>query len=194
MALQLSYIKANMLTVRLLLWEWSVSMGKAGNSLIRGMDIQEIINALDSFHAQSWVVVHFSLALKNRLEGQTAFLFSKELEDKAQESMKHAKKLAERIAELGGTETGDPTEFVMLSPLKRFSMPSSNSDVDGILSFILKLEQSIIKTYGDFLDRIRGKDDITYHVLREILEDEVKRESEIESVLTADGRRYMHAR
>jgi ferritin-like protein len=69
-------------------------MGSAGNSLIKGIDVQEIIDALDSFHAQSWVVVHFSQALKNRLEGQAAFLLSKELEDKAQESMKHAKKLA----------------------------------------------------------------------------------------------------
>jgi bacterioferritin len=169
-------------------------MGSAGNSLIRGIDIQEIIDTLDSFQAQSWVIVHFSLALKNRLEGQAAFLLSKELEDKAQENMKHAKKLAERIAELGGTETGDPTEFVMLSPLKRFSMPSSNSNINEILSHILELEQSIIRRYGDFLDRIRDKDDVTYHVLREILEEEVKRESEIESVLTVDGRQYMHAR
>ncbi|HEY1247383.1 MAG TPA: ferritin-like domain-containing protein [Nitrososphaera sp.] len=164
-------------------------MGKAGNSLIKGIDIEEIIDTLDSFHAQSWVVVHFSLALKNRLEGQAAaFSLSKELEEKAQESIGHAKKLAERIAELGGTETGDPTEFVMLSPLKRFSMPRSNSNVNEILSFILELEHSIIRIYGDFLHRIREKDDITYHLLREILEDEVKRESEIESVLTTEGR------
>ena len=170
-------------------------MGRAGNSLIKGIDIEEIINALDSFHAQSWVAMHFSLALKNRLEGEAAAsLLSKELEDKAQESMKHAKKLAKRIAELGGTETGDPTDFVMLSPLKRFSMPSSNSDVKEILSFILELQQFIIKTYGDFLHRIKDKDDVTCHVLREIVEDEVKRECEIESVLTTDGRRYMHAR
>jgi bacterioferritin len=164
-------------------------MGKAGNSLIKGIDIEEIIDTLDSFHAQSWVVVHFSLVLKNRLEGQAAaFSLSKELEEKAQESIGHAKKLAERIAELGGTETGDPTEFVMLSPLKRFSMPRSNSNVNEILSFILELEHSIIRIYGDFLHRIREKDDITYHLLREILEDEVKRESEIESVLTTEGR------
>jgi bacterioferritin len=170
-------------------------MGKAGNSLIKGIDIEEIIDTLDSFHAQSWVVVHFSLALKNRLEGQAAaFSLSKELEEKAQESIGHAKKLAERIAELGGTETGNPTEFVMLSPLKRFSMPRSNSNVNEILSFILELEHSIIRIYGDFLHRIREKDDITYHLLREILEDEVKRESEIESVLTTEGRRYLHAR
>jgi bacterioferritin len=159
-------------------------MRSAGNSLIKGIDVQEIIDTLDSFHAQSWVVVHFSLALKNRLEGQAAFLLSKELEDKAEESMKHAKKLAERIAELGGAETGDPTEFVMLSPLKRFSMPSSNSDVNIILSYILEQEQTIIRAYGEFHHRIRDKDDITYHVIREILEEEVRRESEIESILT----------
>jgi bacterioferritin len=165
----------------------SKQMGSAGNSLIKGIDIQEIIDTLDRFHAQSWVVVHFSLSLKNRLEGQAAFLLSKELEEKAEESMKHAKKLAERITDLGGTETGDPTEFVMLSQLKHFSMPSSNSDVKVILFYILEQEQTIIRAYGEFLHRIRDKDDITYHVLREILEDEVRRESEIESVLTVDG-------
>ena len=161
-------------------------MGRAGNSLIKGVEVQEIIDTLDSFHALSWVVTLFSLGMKNRLEGEAVFLLSKELEDNAQESMNHAKKLAERIAELGGTETTDPTEFVMLSPLKRFSMPSSNSNVKVILSYILELEQFIIRTYGDFLHVIKDKDDITYHVLREILEDEIRLESEIESVLAID--------
>ena len=161
-------------------------MGSYGNSLIKGIEAQEIIDTLDSFHAQSWVIAHFSWALKNRLEGQAAFLLSKKLEDKAQESMKHAKKLAERIAELGGTETADPTDFVMLSPSKRFSMPRSNSNMEEILSHILELEQTIIRTYGDFLHRIRDKDDITYHMLRKILEDEIRQESKIESVLAID--------
>jgi bacterioferritin len=166
-------------------------MGSAGNSLIKGIEVQELIDTLDSFHAHSWAVALFSLGLKNRLEGQAAFLLSKELEDKAQESMKHAEKLAERIAELGGTETADPTEFVMLSPLKRFSMPRSNSNINEILSHILELQRSIIRTYGDFLHRIRDNDDVTYHVIRGILEDEIRRESEIESVLAVDDwKRY----
>ncbi|HET6808618.1 MAG TPA: ferritin-like domain-containing protein [Nitrososphaera sp.] len=162
-------------------------MGSAGNSLIKGIEVQEIIDTLDSFHALSWVVVHFSLGLKNRLEGQAAFLLSKELEDKAQESMKHAKKLAERIAELGGTETGDPTEFVMLSPLKRFSMPSSTSDVKVILSYILEQERTIISKYGHFMIKLRDKDDLTYHLLHEILKDEIRRESEIEAAIVINS-------
>jgi ferritin-like protein len=181
MVMPLGHLKANAPTVNLL-WGRNIRMGSTGNSLIKGIDIQEIIDALDTFHAQSWVVVHFSLGLKNRLEGQATFLLSKELEDKAQESMKHAKKLAERIAELGGIETADPTEFVMLSLLKRFSMPSSTSDVKVILSYILEQEQTIIRKYGDFMIKIRDKDDLTCHLLREILEDEIRRESEIEAV------------
>jgi ferritin-like protein len=50
----------------------------------------------------------------------------------------------------------------MLSPLKRFSMPRSHTDVNEILSYILELERSIIRTYGDFLHRIRDKDDLTH--------------------------------
>jgi hypothetical protein len=37
-------------------------MGSTGNSLIKGIEVQEIIDTLDSFHAQSWVIVYFSLA------------------------------------------------------------------------------------------------------------------------------------
>jgi ferritin-like protein len=71
----------------------------------------------------------------------------------------------------------------MLSPLKRFFMPSSTSDVKVILSYILEQEQTIISKYGDFMIKLRDKDDLTYHLLREILEDEIRRESEIEAVL-----------
>jgi bacterioferritin len=129
--------------------------------------------------------MHFSLALKNRLEGQAAFLLSKELDEKAEESMKHAKKLAERIAELGGTETADPTRFVEVSKLSQFSMPGSTSDIKAILSYVLEQEQSIIRKYGDFMTKIRDKDDLTYHLIRDILEDEVSAESEIETFLGA---------
>jgi bacterioferritin len=163
-------------------------MGAAGNSLIKGIDVQEIISTLDSYHAHSWVVVHFSLGLKNRLEGHAAFLLAEELDKRAEISTNHTKKLAERIAELGGNETADPREFVELSPLKKFAMPNSTSNVKEILSYVLELERSMIRIYGEFLHIIKDKDDLTYHIIREILEDEVRQESEIESVLVIGGR------
>ena len=53
---------------------------------------------------------------------------------------------------------------------------------------IFALEQSILRIYGDFLYRIRYKDDVIYHVLREMLEDEIRTGSEIELVLTVYGK------
>lgn len=44
----------------------------------------------------------------------------------------------------------------------------------------------IIRTYSDFLHKIKDKDNVTCHVLREMLEDEIRQESELESVLTVD--------
>ena len=67
-------------------------------------------------------------------------------------------------------------------------MPSSTSDVKVILSYILEQEQTIISKYGDFMIKIREKDDLTYHLLREILEDEIRRESEIEVIINSSSR------
>jgi hypothetical protein len=76
MVMPLGHLQANAPTVNLLLQGRNIRRGSTGNFLIKGIDIQEIIDALDSFHAQSWVVVHFSFGLKNMLEGQAACFFA----------------------------------------------------------------------------------------------------------------------
>lgn len=158
-------------------------MGEAGKSLIRNIDVQDILTKLDSFYSHEMIVMHFCYTLENRLEGQAPILIGQEVRDKAKESLDHAKKLAERIAQLGGSVTGDPRRFVELSPLKRFDLPSSISDVGTILSYILDQERGTIKFYGDFLQQVKDKDDLTYKIILEILEAEVRREAEIQSVL-----------
>ena len=94
-------------------------MGTAGNAAIRDLDPLEIINALNSFYAMEMVAMHFTLAVQNRLEGQALFLLNSELDEKAEEFRGHAKKLAERIGQLGGAVTADPSSFVEVSPFER---------------------------------------------------------------------------
>lgn len=91
-------------------------MGTVGTSLIKDVSVQEIINALDSFHAYEMVKMHWSYAVQNRLEGQAAVVLTEELEEKAEEALKHAKKLAGRIPQLGGAATGDPGKLVEIAP------------------------------------------------------------------------------
>ena len=160
-------------------------METAGNSLLKDIDIQEIISALDSFYAYEMIVMHFCLAIHNRLEGQATVAVSEPLEQKAEESQSHAKELGERIAQLGGVVTGDPSRFVEISAIQRFSLPTSNSDVGEILSYILEQLRPAIKAYGEFLGRIRDKDMVTYNDVLGVLQDHIKSEADIEAILTS---------
>ena len=158
-------------------------MGAAGKSLIKGIDVQQIVTTLDSFHAYEMLAMHFNYAVQNRLEGQALVVLAEELGEKADEALRHAKKLAERIAQLGGVATGDPTRFVEISPIERFGLPASNSEVGVILSYILEQERRAIRAYGDFLELIQNKDMLTFQLCLEILKDKIKTEDDIESVL-----------
>jgi ferritin-like protein len=158
-------------------------MGKAGVGLIKGIDVEEIVDTLDSYYCYNLVLMHFSHALRNRLEGQAAFLLGDELEENAEQGLKAAKKLADRIGDLGGVVSADPTQFVERSPLEEFSLPDSNSEVGVILSFVLERIRMIIGEYGAFLERVRGRDEISHLLVLDLLKEQVARESEIEAAL-----------
>lgn len=158
-------------------------MGKAGVGLIKGIDVEEVVDTLNGYYCYNLVVMHFSHALRNRLEGQAAFLLGDELEENAEQGLKAARKLADRIGDLGGEVTADPTQFVERSPLEEFSLPDSNSEVGVILSFVLERIRMIIGEYGAFLERVRGRDEISHLLVLDLLKEQVARESEIEAAL-----------
>jgi ferritin-like protein len=159
-------------------------MGKAGVGLIKGIDVEEIVDRLDSYYCYNLVVMHFSYALHNRLEGQAAYLLGNELEENAEQSLKAARKLADRIGELDGAVSADPTLFVERSPLGEFSLPASNSEVGVILGFVVERIRMIIGEYEAFLERVRGRDEISYLLVLDLLKEQVAREAEIEAALT----------
>ena len=52
-----------------------------------------------------------------------------------------------------------------------------------MITSILEQERDTIPLYGGFLQEVKDKDDLTYKIILEMLEAEVRREAEIESVL-----------
>ena len=102
-------------------------MGMAGNALIKDIEIKELIAILDSYYCYYLRGLHWSQAVLNRLEGQAAFILTEELEEVAEQCLKNAKTIAERIGELGGAVTGDPTQFIARSPTGEFRLPARNS-------------------------------------------------------------------
>jgi ferritin-like protein len=158
-------------------------METAATALIKGIGIEEIVEALDSFYCYNLVAFHYSRAVENRLEGQASFLLGDELEEVAGQSLQAAKKLADRIGELGGVVRADPTLLVRNSPLGEYSIPDSTRDVGVILGHALGRICTIIGEYGAFLEQVRGRDEISHRLVLDLLKEQVRRESEIEAAL-----------
>jgi ferritin-like protein len=158
-------------------------MGTAGNELLKNIDAQELIDTLDGFYCYCLQALQWSLAVLNRLEGQAAFMLTEQLEKLEEQSLKHAKRVAERIAELGGAVTGDPARLAVRSPTKEFALPTSTAEVSVILRYALEQTRVVIESYGALLDRTRGRDELTHTLALKLLKHEVAREAELEAAL-----------
>lgn len=160
-------------------------MGSMNNALIKGITVDEVVRLLDSLYAYEMVATHFSLAVLTRLEGQASIVLEGAFEEKVRQNFEHARIIAERIGQLGGVITGDPTLLVEKSPGQKFTLPGSNSDIRVILSHTLQQVQVGIRAYGEALAQVKDKDEVTYHILLDVLKDHINSEDEIEIALVS---------
>lgn len=158
-------------------------LGSMNTALIKGITIDEIVPLLNSLYAYEMVAMHYSLAVLNRLEGQASIVLEGAFEEKVKQSFEHARRIADRICRLGGAITGDPSLLVEVSPTKEFTLPKSNADVREILTHTLQQVQAGIRAYGEALAQLKDKDEVTYHILLEVVKDHIDSEDEIEVTL-----------
>jgi ferritin-like protein len=154
-------------------------MGQAGNALLGGADRDAIVDALDRLYCRHLVAMHWALAVGNRLEGQPLFLLTDELNEVLDDSLDAARKLADRIAELDGAVTGDPTALRQRNG--QFFVLPDVSDLGAILTAGLENVRETIASYGDALQTAAG-DDVTRQLLLKLVRREIARESDLEGV------------
>jgi hypothetical protein len=87
------------------------------------LNIKDVIDALDSFYCHNVVAGLWADAVANRLQGMAIYLLSDELPEVADHARAAARRLADRIGDLGGAITGDPRQFLDRAP----AAPSSRS-------------------------------------------------------------------
>jgi ferritin-like protein len=158
-------------------------MGSAGNALLRGIEPGRVAAELDRLYCYEQIVALWCEGVKNRLAGAASFLLGDELDEQVEASRGYAARLADRIAQLGGEVTADPTEFVRVSPVDGVAMPDDPGNPDSVLRRALSYEQVAIPHYGRLVDELQGKDVVTHRLLLKILAKKVAREDEMESAL-----------
>jgi ferritin-like protein len=145
--------------------------------------VEDVIDALDSFYCHNVVVALWADAVANRLEGPAIYLLSDEIPEVAEHARAAAARLADRIGDLGGAVTADPRQLIDRAPGENeFTIPDC-SDPRAITSYALQRLSIIIAAYQDFLDKIRGHDDVSFALVVALLAAETHRRADVKAAL-----------
>ena len=147
------------------------------------LDTQDVIGALDSFYCHNIVVALWADAVANRLEGLAIYLLSDELPEVAHHARAAASRLADRIGDLGGAITGDPRLLIDRAPGGiEFTIPEC-ADPRAIVSYAVQRLDVIIAAYQEFLDEVRGRDDVSFALVTGLLAAEQHRRADARAAL-----------
>ncbi|MBN2144269.1 MAG: ferritin [Candidatus Aureabacteria bacterium] len=155
-------------------------MGTKGKAIV-GVDVEKLLTLLNKAYADEWLAYYQYWVGAKVAVGRMRGIIAGELEEHADEELKHAKMLTERIITLGGTPLLKPEDLLKQTNCG-YDAPS-DPDTISLLKQNIKGEQCAIETYNKLLEFVKDKDPITYHMVLEILEDEVEHEEDLESLL-----------
>jgi len=155
-------------------------MAKRGNSIIKGIKIDEIITVLNKAYADEWLAYYQYFIEAKVIKGIMKDAAIAELEQHATDELRHANMVADRILQLGGTPLLNPKEWFTHTNCG-YEEPK-DFDVVSILEDSIKGEQCAITIYSELVDMTRNKDIVTYDIVSEILADEVEHEEDLQAL------------
>ncbi len=155
-------------------------MAKRGNSIIKGLEINEIIAMLNKAYADEWLAYYQYFIEAKVIKGIMKDAAIAELTQHAADELRHANMLADRIIQLGGTPILNPQEWFTHANCG-YEEPK-DFDVVSILEDSIKGEQCAISVYSKLADMTQHKDIVTYDIVSEILADEVEHEEDLQAL------------
>ena len=155
-------------------------MGTKGRSIL-GMDVGEVVKLLQKAISDEWLAYYQYWVGSKVVSGPTKEAVIAELVQHSADELRHAEMLSTRIVQLGGTPPLKPSDWYDLTNCG-YDAPE-DPFVKPVLEQNIKGEQCAISTYSAILDKVRGKDEITYNIVIQILQDEVEHEEDLQALL-----------
>ena len=144
---------------------------------IANLDKEELINILNVAYAEEWLAYYqYWLGAQLAVGPERKSVVAEFLEH-ADEEFDHAKKLATRIIELGGTPVLDPADWQKVA-LCKYDAPTKPY-VINLLEQNLTAERCAIVRYQKICEMTDGKDYATFRMATKILHEEIEHEQEI---------------
>lgn len=162
-------------------------MGTTGRAVV-DLDVQELIGELKKAYLDELLASHSYWITSIVAEGWHGEELSEHFKEEAAEELGHARKLAERILELGGDPVVPPAQWEAGANAP-FTPPREDwSDADGMVADQIAAESGAIRAYTRLAQMTLGKDPVTYALAAELLADEVRHEEFLEGLLAGKKR------
>ena len=154
-------------------------MGTKGLSLVQ-VDIPKLIELLNRALADEWLAYYQYWIGAKVAVGPMRGAVVAELMEHANDELRHAGMLVERILQLEGTPLLSPEEWQKMTNCG-YDAPTDPS-VKALLEQNVKGEQCAIEVYRTIVEMTRDKDDVTFRMALEILQDEVEHEDDLQAL------------
>lgn len=156
-------------------------MGKKGISIVKGIEVSEVLRLLNKAFADEWLAYYQYFVEAKVVKGIMKDAAITELNQHATDELRHANMVADRILQLGGTPVLHPTEWPKLANCK-YEAPE-NPDVMSVLEQAIRGEQCAIQVYSSLAETTAHKDIVTYDMASQILADEVEHEEDLQALV-----------
>jgi bacterioferritin len=159
-------------------------MGKKAQEIVKkaGLNANELIDKLNRAYSDEWLAYIQYWTGAQVVEGMMRPNVQEEMKEHAGEELAHAQLLADRIIQLGGTPILDPKDYAKNSNCG-YDVPK-DFNTKALLKQNIEAERCAIAVYNDIIKFVVGKDPITMHMARHIMQEEVEHEQELEDLLT----------
>ena len=151
-----------------------------GREIVKA-DLKKLLELLNKALADEWLAYYQYWVGSKIAVGPMRNAVVAELSEHAKEELGHAELLVERILQLGGAPILSPQDWYKLTNCG-YEKPE-DPFVIRLLEQNIKGEQCAIKVYNELLEFVKDKDPVTYDLVLKILEDEIKHEFELKSIL-----------
>ena len=157
-------------------------MGQKGRQIVE-LDVSALVSELRKAYLDELLAFYSYWITAQVAEGFHGEELSEHFEREAKEELEHARKLAQRILELGGDPAVPPAQWEAGANAPWTAPRPNRADADGMLQDQLKAEANAIEAYHRLARMTFGKDPVTYQLATELLADELRHEESLENLL-----------
>ncbi len=155
-------------------------MGTKGKEII-GVNVDELLKLLNKALADEWLAYYQYWTGAKVAKGLMREAVVVELDQHAQDELRHATMLVTRMIQLGGTPLLEPQDWYKETNCGYDKPVDPNTKT--LLAQNIKGEQCAITVYKKLSEFVKDKDPVTYNMALQILADEIEHEDDLEAIV-----------